>query len=152
MINFYFFLIFDIRLQEVFAFIYFIFWLQTCFKLNVYVFLLFTLFSLIHFMSKKENFLLLNFQAEKSISKMYPFEISCPIDFHLMSSTCLRVKSTPLKRGWVDVTSRALFFFGSGNRLFSQDIECLYEVSFLSLIITYYYVHTFSKNFCSTGN
>ena len=55
----------------------------------------YSIFLLIHFMSKEGSFPVLNFQAEKCISK-----ISCPIDFHLMSSTtCLKVKNTSLKRG-----------------------------------------------------
>ena len=72
-------------------------------------FSVFLFFSLVHFMSKKENFLLLDFQAENGISKMYPFKTSCPIDFHLMSSTCLKVKYNPLKRGRVGLLA-AIFF------------------------------------------
>ena len=33
--------------------------------------------------------------------KRAPIQKSCPIDFYLMSSTCLKVKNTPLKRSQV---------------------------------------------------
>ena len=46
--------------------------------------------QLSYFMSKQEIFLLLNFQAGKSVSKIGLIRIRCPIDFHLMSRKCLK--------------------------------------------------------------